>query len=29
MSYYCFNRQEILKKAKEKYSKEQTAEYYE
>ena len=22
MSYYCFNRQEILQKAKEKYSKE-------
>ena len=28
MSYYCFNRQEILEKAKEKYSKEKTAEYY-
>ena len=28
MSYYWFNRQEILQKAKEKYSKEKTAEYY-
>ena len=28
MSYYCFNRQEILLKAKEKYSKEKAAEYY-
>ena len=28
MNYYWFNRQEILKKAKEKYSKEQAAEYY-
>ena len=28
MSYYWFNRQEILKKAKEKYSKEKAAEYY-
>ena len=28
MSYYQFNRQEILKKAKEKYSKEKAAEYY-
>ena len=28
MSYYWFNRQEILKKAKEKYSKEIAAEYY-
>ena len=28
MSYYQFNRQEILQKAKEKYSKEKTAEYY-
>ena len=28
MSYYRFNRQEILQKAKEKYSKEKAAEYY-
>ena len=28
MSYYWFNRKEILQKAKEKYSKEKTAEYY-
>ena len=28
MIYYWFNRQEILQKAKEKYSKEKTAEYY-
>ena len=28
MSYYWFNRQEILQKAKERYSKEQAAEYY-
>ena len=28
MSYYQFNRQEILQKAEEKYSKEKTAEYY-
>ena len=28
MSYYWFNRQEILPKAKERYSKEKTAEYY-
>ena len=28
MSYYLFNRQEILQKAKERYSKEKTAEYY-
>ena len=28
MSYYWFNRQEILQKAKEKYSKENAAEYY-
>ena len=28
MSYYWFNRQEILEKAKEKYSKEKAAEYY-
>ena len=28
MSYYWFNRQEILQKAKEKYSKENSAEYY-
>ena len=28
MSYCWFNRQEILQKAKEKYSKEKTAEYY-
>ena len=28
MSYYQFNRQEILQKAKQKYSKEKTAEYY-
>ena len=28
MSYYWFNRQEILKKAKERYSKEKADEYY-
>ena len=28
MSYYLFNRQEILEKAKKRYSKEKTAEYY-
>ena len=28
MSYYWFNRQEILWKAKERYSKENAAEYY-
>ena len=28
MNYYSFNRQEILQKAKEKYSKEKSAEYY-
>ena len=28
MSYYWFNRQEILQKAKEKYPKEKAAEYY-
>ena len=28
MSYYQFNRQEILQKAKESYSKEKAAEYY-
>ena len=28
MSYYWFNRQEILQKAKERYSKEKGAEYY-
>ena len=28
MSYYWFNRQEILQKAKEPYSKEKTAKYY-
>ena len=28
MSYYWFNKQEILQKAKEKYSKEKTAGYY-
>ena len=28
MSYYQFNRQEILKKAKKNYSKEKSAEYY-
>ena len=27
MSYYWFNRQEILQKAKERYSKEKAAEY--
>ena len=27
-SYYWFNRQEILQKAKERYSKEKAAEYY-
>ena len=28
MSYYWFNRQDILQKAKEKYSKEKASEYY-
>ena len=28
MSYYWLNRQEILRKANEKYSKEKAAEYY-
>ena len=28
MSYYWFNRQEILQKANEKYCKEKAAEYY-
>ena len=28
MNYYWFNRQEILQKAKEKYTKEKVAEYY-
>ena len=28
MNYYWFNRQEILQKAKENYSKEKVAEYY-
>ena len=28
MSYYWFNNQETLQKAKEKYSKEKAAEYY-
>ena len=28
MSYYCFNIQEILQKAKERYFKEKAAEYY-
>ena len=28
MSYYWFNRQKILQKAKEKYSKEKAAKYY-
>ena len=28
MIYYWFNRQEILKKAKERYSKEKAADYY-
>ena len=28
MSYYLFNRKEILQKAKERYSKEKAAEYY-
>ena len=28
MSYYWFNRKEILQTAKERYSKEKTAEYY-
>ena len=28
MSYYCFNRKEILQKAKERYSKEKVAEHY-
>ena len=28
MNFYWFNRQEILRKAKEKYSKEKATEYY-
>ena len=28
MSYYHFNREEVLQKAKERYSKEKVAEYY-
>ena len=28
MSYYWFNRQEILQKAKERYSKQEAIEYY-
>ena len=28
MSYYWLNREEVLKKAKERYSKEKAAEYY-
>ena len=28
MNYYYFNRQELLQKAKEKYSKEKAADYY-
>ena len=28
MNYYWFNRQEILQKVKERYSKEKAAEYY-
>ena len=28
MNYYCVNREEILQKAKEKYSKEKAAQYY-
>ena len=28
MNYYCFNRQEILQKPKENYSKGRAAEYY-
>ena len=28
MSYYWFNRQEILQKSKERYSKEKAVEYY-
>ena len=28
MNYYWFNRQEVLQKAKESYSKERTADYY-
>ena len=28
MNYYCFDRQEILQKAKERYSEEIPAEYY-
>ena len=28
MSYYWFNRKEVLQKAKERYSKEKAAEYY-
>ena len=28
MSYYQFNRQDVLQKSKEKYSKEKAAEYY-
>ena len=29
MNYYWFNRQEVLQKAKERYSQEKAAEYYE
>ena len=28
MSYYCFTRNEILQKTKERYSKEKAAKYY-
>ena len=28
MSYYCFNRKDILQKAKERYSNEKAPEYY-
>ena len=28
MSYYHFNKKKVLQKAKERYSKEKTAEYY-
>ena len=28
MSYYCFNRKEILQKVKQRYYKEKAAEYY-
>ena len=28
MNHYCFDRHEILQKAKERYSKEKAAEYY-